>query len=354
VVLEKLGFDASFEAAFEALGREDLVPGRVAAGHTRLRRVLTERGELLAGVSGRLRHAAAGPEALPAVGDWVALSPLSRGDRGTIHAILPRRSAFVRKAAGTKGHAQILAANVDTAFLVMGLDGDYNPRRIERALVLAWESRASPVVLLNKADVCDDTPQRLAEVEAAAPGVPIHVLSARLGQGLETLVPYLAPGLTAVLLGSSGVGKSTIVNQLLGEERQPISEVRADDQRGRHTTTYRELIVLPGGGLLIDTPGLRELQLWSTGEGLNAAFDDVARLGEGCRFRDCRHEAEPGCAVRGAVEAGELSEERLASYHKLQTEVRHLDARADLGLQRLEKSRWRSIQKAARSHRPRE
>jgi ribosome biogenesis GTPase len=210
------------------------------------------------------------------------------------------------------------------------------------------------VVLLNKADLCDDVAARRAEVEAAAPGVPVRVIAAKRGEGLDALAPWLERGRTVALLGSSGVGKSTIVNRLLGEERQRTREVRESDQRGRHTTTHRELVALPNGGLLLDTPGLRELQLWATEEGLATAFGDLEALAPGCRFRDCAHQSEPGCAVRAAVDAGELSEERLASYHKLRAELRSLEVRDDPLLRREERARWRAILKSVKIHRPRE
>ena len=352
--LIELGWTSHFEEAFEQHAGAGLTPGRVSAGFNHLHRVLTREGELLAEVAGRFRHEARGPEDYPAVGDWVALAPRPEEGRGTIHAVLPRKSAFVRKAAGAAVEAQVLAANVDTVFLVAGLDGDFNPRRIERTLVLAWESGASPVVLLNKADLCEESAERRRAVEAAAPGVPVHVVSGRRGDGMDALGPYLARGSTVALLGSSGVGKSTIVNRLLGEERQRTAEVRPHDQRGRHTTSYRELIRLPGGAVLVDTPGLREIQLWATEDGLASAFDDVARLAEACRFRDCGHRGEPGCAVQAAVEAGELAGERLQSHHKLEAELRHLATKADLGRERAQKARWRAIHRAARKHRPRE
>jgi ribosome biogenesis GTPase / thiamine phosphate phosphatase len=359
LILQKLGWTSSFEEAFRSFREDGLTPGRVSAGFTHLYRVLTGEGELLAEVAGRFRHQACGPADFPAVGDWVALEPRPDEGRATIHAVLPRKSAFVRKAAGDTAHGQVLAANLDTVFLVAGLDGDFNPRRIERALVPAWESGAAPVVLLNKADLFADADAdreaRRAAMEAVAPGVPVHVVSGRRGDGMEALAPYLGPGCTVALLGSSGVGKSTIVNRLLGEERQRTAEVREHDQRGRHTTTYRELIVLPGGALLVDTPGLREIQLWAgEEEGLHRAFDDVARLAVGCRFRDCRHRGEPGCAVLAAVAAGGLSEERLASHRKLEAELRHLAVKADLGLEAEQKAKWRSIHKAQRKNRRRE
>jgi ribosome biogenesis GTPase len=237
---------------------------------------------------------------------------------------------------------------VDTVFLVMGLDGDYSPRRIERALVLAWESGAEPVVLLNKADLCDDIDARRAEIESVAPGVPVRVIAAKPGEGLDALSPWLVAGRTVALLGSSGVGKSTLVNRLLGREKQRIREVLAADQRGRHTTTHRELILLPGGALLLDTPGLREIQLWSDGGGFEAAFEDVQAWARACRFRDCGHRGEPGCAVQAAVDAGELAVSRLQSYHKLGAELRALEVREDPLKRREERGRWKAIYKSLR------
>jgi len=348
--LEELGWGPFFSEAWPPFASEGLIPARVVVSHARALRARGAEGERLAGISGRLRHAARSPEDLPVVGDWVALRPRDGGGRTLVHAVLPRRTAFVRRAAGVLTVQQVLAANVDTVFLVMGLDRDYNPRRIERALVLAWESGADPVVLLNKADICDDVDARRAEIEAVAPGVPVRVIAAKEGRGLEALAPWLERGKTVALLGSSGVGKSTIVNRLLGEDRQRTRAVRESDQRGRHTTTHRELVILPEGGLLLDTPGLREIQLWASEEGFATAFQDVEVLAPGCRFRDCEHGSEPGCAVSAAVEAGDLGEDRLASYHKLRAELRSLEIREDPELQREEKARWRSIIKSVKVH----
>ncbi len=336
---------------FAPFAGQGLVPGRVVAGHRGLLRVRTEEGEALAAVAGSLRHKTRSPEERPAVGDWVALRPPEPGHRAVVHAVLPRRTAFVRRAAGKRDVAQVLAANVDTVFLVMGLDGDYSPRRIERALVLAWESGAFPVILLNKTDLCDDVPTRRAEVETVAPGVPVLAIAAKPGEGLGALAPWLVPGQTVALLGSSGVGKSTIVNRLLGREKQKTQEVLEAGQRGRHTTTHRELIVLPGGALLLDTPGLREIQLWADEAGLQAAFEDVQELATACRFNDCRHGAEPGCAVRAAVEAAQLDAARLDSFRKLQAELRALEIREDPLKRREERSRWKAIHKSLRSPR---
>jgi ribosome biogenesis GTPase len=347
--LLELGFREDDARALAALGEPRLVPARVVAGHTRHLSVLWDEGETLAEIAGHLRHAAAGPEDLPAVGDWVALRlPEAGAGAAIVQAVLPRRTAFVRRAAGARTVAQVLAANVDTVFLVMGLDGDFNPRRLERALVLAWESGASPVVLLNKADLADDLAARQAEIERVAVGVPVLALSAKRGVGLEALAPWLASGRTVALLGSSGVGKSTIVNRLLGHEKQKTLEVREHDQRGRHTTTRRELVVLPGGALLLDTPGLRELQLWSDGAGLDAVFEDVSALAATCRFTNCGHGGEPGCAVRAAVDEARLDPARLASYQKLRAELRALEVREDPLKRRAERSKWKAVYKSMR------
>ncbi len=346
--LDSLGFAPELAAAFAPFEREGLVPGRVVSGHQRLHGVATAAGELLAEVAGSLRHGARGALDLPAVGDWVALRLRAGERRALIQAVLPRRTAFIRRAAGDRTVAQVLAANVDTVFLVMGLDADFNPRRLERALVLAWESGAQPVVLLNKADLCDDVASRRSEAERVAAGVPVCVIAAKPSQGLDALTPWLAPGRTVVLLGSSGVGKSTIVNRLLGREKQRTQDVRAADQRGRHTTSRREIIALPGGALLVDTPGLREVQLWAEGTGLEAAFEDVSAFGATCRFSNCSHVGEPGCAVRAAVEGGRLDPARLDSYLRLTAELRALEIREDPLRRRQERARWKSIHKSMR------
>ncbi len=348
--LASLGFTPELAAAFEPFARDGLVPGRLLSGHQRLLRVGTAEGELLAEVAGSLRHAARGPQDLPAVGDWVALRSRSGERRALVQAVLPRRTAFIRRAAGDRTVAQVLAANVDTAFLVMGLDANFNPRRLERALVLAWESGAEPVVLLNKADLRPDVDAARDEIETIAEGVAVRAIAAKPGLGLEALSPWLLPGRTIVLLGSSGVGKSTIVNRLLGREKQKTREVRSDDQRGRHTTSQRELIVLPGGALLIDTPGLREIQLWSEGPGFLAAFSDVAELATACRFSDCSHVSEPGCAVRAAVDDGQLAPDRFESFLRLKAELRALEIREDPLRRREERARWKSLQKSYRKH----
>jgi ribosome biogenesis GTPase / thiamine phosphate phosphatase len=325
--LAELGWNQQFNQHFEACRGEGLSPARVAREEKNAYLVLCEQGELAAEICGKLRHEAQSKGDLPSVGDWVVVSARPDEGKATIRAVLPRKSRFVRKAAGLRTEQQVIAANVDTIFLVTGLDGDFSARRIERYLTLAWESGARPVVLLNKADLCPDLPARLAEVEASAMNTPVHAVSAALGRGLEALHAYLGAGQTAAFIGSSGVGKSTLINALLGEARLKTAEVRQSDGTGRHTTTHRELILLPGRGLVIDTPGLRELQLWADEEAVERTFEDIESLAQQCRFSDCAHRSEPGCAVRAAMESGTLDSARWQSYVKLQRELRHLARR---------------------------
>jgi ribosome biogenesis GTPase len=286
-------------------------------------------------------------------GDWVVIQPRPAEGRATIHSVLPRRSLFSRKTAGAVTEEQAVAANAETVFLLTGLDRDFNLRRIERALVLAARSGAQPVIVLTKADLCGDAVTRKQEVEGIAPAVPIVVASAVTGEGLAVLSTYAGPGLTVVLVGSSGVGKSTLANWLLGRDAQATAEVRAHDGRGRHTTTQRELISVLAGGWIIDTPGLRELQLWADEQALPAAFADLDAVAAECRFRDCRHESEPGCAVLAALAGGRLPAERFASFVKLQKEVRYLALRQDARARQVENRQIRSLHKLAR-RRPRE
>ena len=315
-----------------------LVPGRVVAAHRAAYDVQTADGNVRTRLPGRLLH-----ENLDvAVGDWVGL-----GD-GLIRTVLPRRSAIVRQAAGRTSEKQTLAANVDLAFIVTSLGPELEPRRIERYLVTIWESGAVPEIVLTKADRVEDPWEYVAAVEAVAIGVPVHVVSGLTGQGCDALRARLQPGVTAVLIGSSGVGKSTLVNRFAGTDRMAVKETRADDDEGRHTTSHRELIELPGGGLVIDTPGIRELQLWDAG-GIDEAFADVEDLAAACRFNDCSHSSEPGCAVNAALASGALTQERYDSWRKLQRELRAIAVRADARLRREEKRKWQLRARDGRS-----
>ena len=347
--LDQLGWNARFAAAFEEYAAAGRVPGRVVLEHTHIYRVATETDEHLARVSGRLRHQATARPDFPGVGDWVAVEPVAGSD-ARIHAVLPRFSKFSRRAAGDVTEEQVVAANIDVVFLVGGLDHDFNPRRLERYLVVAWESGATPVIVLNKADLVDE-PERFAEeVRASAPGVDIHAVSAKRPETLEAVRAHLGRGRPAALLGSSGVGKSTIVNRLIGQELLRTRDVRITDSRGRHTSTARQLVILGDGGILIDTPGMRELQLWDAGQSLEDAFPDIESLASSCRFRDCRHTQEPGCAVRAAVTSGEFPEARYESYLKLAAEREYHQRQVDERALLEEKRKWKVITKAANKH----
>jgi ribosome biogenesis GTPase len=346
--LDGLGWDPFFEAHFAPFWGEGLMPARVAQEHRELYLTCGELGELPAKVSGKLRHGAGSKGEFPTVGDWVAIEPRPAEGAATIHALLPRRSAFSRKIAGATTEEHVVAANVDTALLVSGLDGDFNVRRIERYVTVAWDSGATPAIVLNKADICPEVEAWTKQVEEIALGVSVHPVSATEQQGLDALQQYLGRGRTVAMLGSSGVGKSSLINALLGAERLLTREVREDDSRGRHTTTWRELIFLPGGAMVIDTPGMRELQLWADEEALEGAFDDIAALGAQCRFRDCRHAGEPGCAIKGAIADGSLDADRYESYVRLQKELRHLARKQEHRARLAEKARWKKITVAGR------
>jgi ribosome biogenesis GTPase / thiamine phosphate phosphatase len=351
--LELLGWGSFFSKNFSSQIQDGYTIGRVAVEQKNTYILYTEFGEISAEISGKMRHQATGRQDFPAVGDWVALSRLQGEPKATIQKILPRKSKFSRKTVGAVTDEQIVATNIDTVFLVSGLDKDFNKRRIERYLILVWESGANPVIVLNKADLCDEIEQRQSEVEAIASGVPIVVLTALENKGLDALIPYLSIGQTVALIGSSGVGKSTITNQLVGQDIQAVQSVRLGDNRGRHTTTHRELIILPSGGLLIDTPGMREIQMWTGLDGLQETFADIETLATLCRFRNCKHEKEPGCAVQQALLDGTLDEERLRNYQKLQHELDYLSRKQDQKAYLAEKERWKKVTKSQRKNRKR-
>jgi ribosome biogenesis GTPase / thiamine phosphate phosphatase len=344
--LTALGWDDARAEQFEPHANAGLIPGRVAVQHRGAYDVVTELGELRCDVAGRLYDGSDTAD-LPAVGDWVAIAARPGERSGTVQAVLPRRTKFSRKTAWQAAEEQVLAANVDVVLIVTSLNEDLNLRRLERYLTLAWESGARPIFVLTKADLADDVDASVAEVDSIAFGVPILPISNVTGSGLDELRHHLAPGVTAALLGSSGVGKSTLVNTLAGEELLETREIR-DDGKGRHTTTRRELVQLPGGALVIDTPGMREIQLWVADEGLEEAFEDITVLFDQCRFSDCAHESEPGCAVKAAIADGTLSEERWESYLKLQRELAHLDRRLDKRAAAEERKRWKALSVFAR------
>jgi len=344
VNLEELGWSPFFAAGFERLAEPGCLPARVAVQMISGKYLLyCDDGEIQGEIAGRLQYLATGPQDLPAVGDWVAVRIVPSERRAVIVDLLPRRTKFSRRAAGKRPEEQVVAANVDVVFLVQALDSTLNLRRLERYLVVTSDSGARPVVLLNKSDLCGKLDEVRAAVERVAAGAPMHVLAARHGLGVDALHEYLAAGVTGAVLGPSGVGKSTIINKLLGIEYFPTQEVREFDDKGRHTTTRRELVILPDGGLLIDTPGMRELQLPGGTDGLEAAFEDVETLTLECKFRDCRHEEEPGCVVRQALEDGRLQPERFESYRKLLREIAFLERSGNRTEQMLYKDRVKKL-----------
>lgn len=298
--------------------------GRILSQEKDLYRMITAEGEYLAKVSGKFRYQAAHPSDFPAVGDFVMAGKTGEGTQAVIHQVLPRKSVFMRKAAGSDRKEQLVATNIDIVFLCMALNQDFNVRRLERYLSIAWDSGAKPVVVLTKSDICEDIEEKLLAVQEAAPGVRIIKTTALETTGIEEILPYLSAGTTAAFLGSSGVGKSTLVNRLLGEERLATGGIRNDD-KGRHTTTHRELLFLPDGGMVIDTPGMRELGMWDAKSGIDRTFLDIEELVLQCRFRDCTHTVEPGCAVQKALKNGTLSKERMQSYQKLKIENDYME-----------------------------
>jgi len=353
--LTAFGWTPALADSFAPFAASGLVPGRVVLEHNHVYRVLTTAGEVLAEAAGRIKYLATGRHELPAVGDWVGVRPDPRGGRAQIRTILPRRSWFSRKAAGRGTEEQVLAANIDTVFLVFGLEGPVNPRSIERYLLVARQSGARPVVVLNKSDVASDVAATLAEVRSIAGDTAVHAVTTRTPGGLAALEGFVGPGQTVALLGPSGAGKSSIVNALAGADLLAVGEVRDWDLRGRHTSVHRQLVATAAGGLVIDTPGMRELQLWDTDE-VSESFEDIAAVGAGCRFRDCLHDREPGCAVKAAVEAGTIDPARYANFLKLQREheatLRKREERADLDAKRQSRIQGKAL-KALQKHRGR-
>lgn len=348
-MIEQYGWSDALRLAFEPHARAGHIPGRIIVQQREAHLVATDGGNLSAKLSGRLRHEAR-EAGHPAAGDWVALSAKAGEGRAAIHAVLPRRTAFVRRAADSVQTLQVIAANVDVVFVVTSMNADLNPRRLERFLAAAWQSGARPVVVLTKADLCEQPESQAAEIATLAAGCPVLVVAAREGRGLGSLKEHILPGETCVLIGSSGVGKSTLVNVLLGEERMATQDIRATDARGRHTTSHRQLVLLPGGGLILDTPGIREVGLIEADEGLSTVFDDIERLAESCRFRNCGHGNEPGCAVHAALDTGLLDAGRWAHFQKLSQELAALALAKDRMVHEVERRRQAMQQKTYRSN----
>ena len=345
--LEALGWSPFFEKQIDPSVPADWQPARVMEEQRSGYRVGTRSGEMPAEASGRLRHEGESGGMMPCVGDWV-LARCEPNSPAMIQRVLARRTQFSRRAAGEATREQVVAVNADVVFVLQSLNRDLNLRRLERYLSLIWESGAQPVVFLSKVDLCPGPETALMEVESACPGVPVHTISSHSGEGLERARGYISGGVTVALVGSSGVGKSTLANALLGEERMQVQEIREDD-RGKHTTTCRSLMLLPQGGLLMDTPGMRTVLLWDGAEGMKQVFGDIEALAEACRFRDCAHEAEPGCAVQGALRTGDLTQDRYRAYRKLQNEARYMAGKQDIAIRLAEQKKWKSIHKAVRN-----
>lgn len=344
MIINDYGWNEELEQRFATYYSQGLIPARILVEHRGIYRVITQYGEQEGLNSGKLYYETS-KESLPTVGDWVAVTPLDGEEKVVIKKVLPRKSKFIRKIAGLTIEGQVVATNFDYVFIVSSLNNNFNVKRLERYLTIAWDSGAVPVIILSKADLCDNTHERLAEVENISYGVDVHVISSISGTGINEIKKYFSKGKTSVVLGSSGVGKSTLINTLLGEEMMKVNEAREDDDRGRHTTTHRELIILKDGGMIIDTPGMREIGLWSEGEDNNAlsdTFSEIDVLSEKCRFRDCTHTNEPGCAVLKAINDGELDEERLTSYKKLKRELIFIESKKNAKLKLEEKRKMKA------------
>lgn len=322
--LQDYGWNKEWQQQFDALKVPTWEPARVIEELQGLYRVVTRDGQHFATLAGRFRHLASSRNDLPTVGDWIAIQTAQGASQAVVHALLSRKSSFTRKLAGFEQDAQVVAANVNTLFLVNAAN-DVNERRIERYLTIAWDSGSMPVIVFSKSDLVEDGARLIDTANSIAPFVPVHLVSAATGQGLDTLAPYLLPGETVALLGMSGAGKSSLVNYWMSNEAQRVQDVRTTDLRGRHTTTTRTLFRLPNGTIVIDTPGMRELQLWDGEQGLHETFGDVEKFAAQCRYRDCSHQTEPGCAVQSAIHHGTLDTGRFRNYMKLQRELARIE-----------------------------
>ncbi|RIJ67889.1 ribosome small subunit-dependent GTPase A [Rummeliibacillus sp. TYF005] len=347
--LQDYGWNNNWQKQFEAYKHlntnEHLTVGRVLLEHKHSYRVMTEFGEWMATPSGHFQYNAQVRRDYPVIGDWVVLEQMPGEEKGMIHAILPRTSLFSRKVAGSSVEEQIIAVNINYVFLVMSLNKDFNLRRLERYLIAAYDSGANPIIVLTKKDLCEDPSEYVDQVETIAFGVPIYTVSSLTGEGIDLLQQLLSDGKTGALLGSSGVGKSSLTNALCEEKVMSVQTIRTNDDKGRHTTTHRELFQLPTGGLLIDTPGMREFQLWNNSDSLDSSFNDIETLAQHCRFRDCEHKKEPGCAVKAAIEEGTLEKDRYDSYFKLKRELAFIERKANTQAQLAERSRGKNTSK---------
>lgn len=338
--LEQLGWKETFGEQ-----NENTVVARVISEQRQIYKLHDGENELVGEVSGKFQFQAKFKSDYPSVGDWVIIEPLKNENKAIIQQVLPRFSQFSRQSAGLKTEEQVVAANIDFVFLVMALNNDFNIRRLERYLLVAYDSGANPIIVLTKKDLCNDLSVKISMVEEIAYGVPIYSVNSTNGEGIDEIKDIVSEGKTVSLLGSSGVGKSTLLNALLGESKQATAGVREGDDRGKHTTTHRELFFLPSGGMIIDTPGMRELQLWGGDEHISSTFSDVDEFAKSCKFSDCKHESEPGCAVQLAIQNGELEQVRLASYRKLMKELAYAERKQDANLARLEREKWKKIHK---------
>lgn len=353
-MLKDYGWNNTHEANWveinENFNKRNCIPGRVTLEHKRMYRVITEEGEWLSVCSGSFEHAALDRRDFPSVGDWIAVEKMPGEDRGIIHAVLPRTSLFSRKVAGLAITEQIIAVNIDIVFLVMSMNEDFNARRLERYLVAAYDSGANPIVVLTKKDTCDNPSYYIEEAQNIALGTDVFAVSNVTEEGISELTSLLTGGKTAALLGSSGVGKSSLINVICGENMMAVQDIREDDKKGRHTTTHRELIKIPTGGVLIDTPGMREFQLWENNDSLDSSFKDVEELSNACKFNDCQHNHEPGCAVQEALDTGSLTADRYENYLKLKKELAFLERKMDRAAQAKERNKWKNITKSMRAH----
>jgi ribosome biogenesis GTPase len=344
--LAELGWDEYYKEQVDVLGIPDIIIGRIfrvdAGGHYG---VLTKDGDLRARIPGKMKDRVSSAADLPGIGDWVLMK--STETDNVIFKVLDRKNVILRKVAGREFKEQLVGANIDIIFIVMGLDSDFNLRRLERYLFMVSTSGASPIVLLNKSDLADDMEGQLEEVREITKEIPVHCMSALKNEGIDVISGYLKEGVTISVVGSSGVGKSTLINALMKEDKLKTGEVRKKDGKGRHVTSSRELFIIPGGGIIIDNPGIREIQLWGDAASLDETFSDIGELAQGCKFRNCLHRTEPGCKVLEAVESGELSKERYENYQKMQRELAYLEMKRDMGAEAAEKAKWRGILKNA-------